>query len=63
MAEISGDGRPDLCQLIGVNGGTTGSGKLEVHCLYAAGNFHSRLDVATPWAYLAAKTDPILDLT
>jgi hypothetical protein len=62
IADIAGDGRADLCQLTGVNGGTSGSGKVEVHCLYAAGNFQSRLDVATPWSYLNTTTDPILDL-
>ena len=60
-ADVNGDGRSDLCQVTGVNGGTTGSGRAEVHCLDAASGFLSRLDIATPWAYLDTTTDAILD--
>jgi len=47
--------------LTGVDGGTTGSGHVEVHCLYAASNFQTRLDVATPWAYLDTADAPPLN--
>jgi hypothetical protein len=59
--QATGDGRSDLCQVTGVNGGTTGSGRTEVHCLDAASGFQSRSDFATPWAYLHTNTDWILD--
>jgi hypothetical protein len=47
---------PSRCMLTGINGNGTGSGHLEVHCLYAATNFQTRLDVATPWAYINTST-------
>jgi hypothetical protein len=52
--------RADLCQVTGVNGGTTGSGRAEIHCLGGAG-FSARLDVVTPWAYLNTAATAILD--
>jgi phosphoribulokinase len=61
MADITGDGRDDLCMVTGVNGGGTGSGHAEVHCLTAASNFQSRLDAATPWSYLTTTTNWVLD--
>jgi cell wall-associated NlpC family hydrolase len=60
MADVNGDGQSDLCQVTGVNGSTTGSGKAEVHCLFGGG-FTSRYDVATPWAYLNTTTNQLLD--
>jgi hypothetical protein len=60
-ADVNGDGLSDLCQVTGVNGGTTGSGRAEVHCLDAASGFQSSLDIATPWAYLDTASDAILD--
>ena len=50
-ADVDGDGKSDVCFLSGVNGGTTGSGKLEVHCALA-GAFQSRVDQATPFGYI-----------
>jgi CHAP domain len=53
------DGDSALCFVLGVNGGTTGSGKLEVHCAYGAG-FGTRGDWATPYGYISnTKTAPL----
>jgi hypothetical protein len=60
MADVNGDGKADLCMVTGADGGTTGSGDAEVHCLMGP-NFQSRLDVATPWAYLDTSQDWVLD--
>jgi hypothetical protein len=55
FADVNGDGKADLCLLTGLNGGTTGSGNLEVHCALG-GDFQSRIDVATSFGYLTTQT-------
>ena len=50
LADINGDGAADLCLLTGVNGGTTGSGDMEVHCALGP-NFATRGDFVTPFTY------------
>ena len=50
FADINGDGAADLCLLTGVNGGTTGSGDMEVHCALGP-NFATRGDFVTPFTY------------
>jgi hypothetical protein len=51
--DANGDGTSDLCLVTGVNGGTTGSGRLEVHCAYG-GTFNTRGDFATPFGYASS---------
>ena len=60
FADVNGDGKADMCFLTGVNGGTTGSGDLEVHCAYGPG-FSSRGDFATSFGYLDSDANPVLD--
>jgi surface antigen len=55
FADVNGDGMSDLCLVTGVNGGTTGSGLLEVHCVYG-GSFQSRGDFVTSFGYLDSHT-------
>jgi hypothetical protein len=55
--DAGGDGKSDLCLVTGVNGGGTGSGKLEVHCAYGGG-FNSRGDFATSFNYLDTHVSP-----
>jgi Fibronectin type III domain len=49
-----------MCFLTGLNGGTTGSGHLEVHCGLGPG-FGSRLDAATPFGYIDTQTNQVLN--
>jgi hypothetical protein len=60
FADVNGDGSADMCFLAGLNGGTTGSGDLDVHCAYGP-SFNTRGDFATPFAYLDTQTSWILD--
>ncbi len=60
FADVNGDGKADMCFLIGVNGGTTGSGHLEVHCAYGP-NFHTRSDSTTPFSYINTGDTVVLD--
>ena len=48
-ADVDGDGRSDVCFVTGVNGGTTGSGKMELHCALGAGG---RVDTITAFDYI-----------
>jgi hypothetical protein len=53
FTDANGDGRSDLCFMMGINGGKTGSGHLDVHCTYG-GSFNTRGDFATPFGYVAS---------
>ncbi len=55
FADVNGDGDADACFLTGLNGGTTGSGHLEVHCALGP-SFSSRSDSATPFGYINPRT-------
>jgi len=46
--------------MTGVNGGTTGSGRLEVHCALG-GSFQGRVDQATPFGYINTQTNWVLN--
>jgi hypothetical protein len=64
MADVDGDGRADLCILVGMNGSTTGTGKLEIHCASAASNYQTRvLEVGTAWGYINTDTVDVLQGT
>jgi hypothetical protein len=61
MADVNADGKADLCILIGVNGGTTGTGALEIHCADAATNYSTRvLEVGTAYGYINTQSVKVL---
>lgn len=50
--DVNGDGKTDLCVYTGIDGHTTPSGHLEVHCLDAATSYSTSLvDAVTPFGY------------
>jgi hypothetical protein len=58
-----GDGRTDACQVRGLNGEATTSGKVEVHCATAIDGFGvADLEAVTPWPYLNTHYAALLGL-
>ena len=55
-ADVNGDGKSDVCFVTGVNGFTTGSGKLENHCAVSGGG---RVDTITSFGYINTQTAPL----
>lgn len=51
--DTDGDGRTDLCTFTGIDGHTTASGKLELHCLSGASQYSAAVvDAVTPFGYV-----------
>jgi hypothetical protein len=59
--DVNGDGLSDLCELQGVNGGTTSTGNLELHCVGGPGFGTTVVARATPYSYISTRvTVPLL---
>jgi hypothetical protein len=61
--DVDGDGRTDACLVVGLNGETTDTGKVEVHCATAIRGFtKADRDAYTPWPYLNTHYAALLGL-